>query len=34
MKNTITEILNTGGEFNNGLNLIEEGIRKLKDRTD
>ena len=34
MKNTIIEILNTGGEFNARLNLIAEGIHKLKDRAD
>ena len=34
MKNTITEILNAGGEFNDRVNLIEDGISKLKDRTD
>ena len=34
MKDTIIDILNSGGEFNDSLNLVEEGISELKDRTE
>lgn len=34
MKDTIMDILNSGGVFNDRLNLVEEGISELKDRTE
>lgn len=34
MKDILIEILNPGGEFNDRLDIVEERISELKDRTE